>query len=271
MTSVTSAAALAEGRWQVLPLRVAERQEDGAGALLLRTSRLGEGLDAVKALFGAGDHGGDEGEGQSHNIEVAAVDAGNPSGGVALDGVGSGFPKRLPGGNIPGDFVLGGRKEGDVGDLGGNLSVRGGDEGDAGDDLMRRSGKETQHARGVPLGFRFGEHVATGRDDGGVGAEDEEGFGWIFRGELGADFGKTRGSGDGFGFLAGEAQDVRDRLLAGVGIFGDTGREDGECVSGLSEEIAAARRGGGEEEHQEQGIGSRGQGAEAGTNGQRSD
>ncbi len=206
-----------------------------------------EGLGAGEALFGAGDHAGDECEGQPNDIEIAPVDAGNPAGGLALDGVGSGFAVRLASGDVAGDVLVGGREEGDVGDLGGDLSVRAGDECDAGDDLMRGSGKKAQHAGGVGVGFGLGQHFAVGGDDGGVGAEDEEGLVWVLGGE-GCEGGR---GGDGFSFFAGEAEDVRDGLLAGVRILGDVGGEDGEGVSSLGEEIAAARGSRSENKHGE--------------------
>jgi len=55
-------------------------------------------------------------------------------------------------------------------------------------------------------------------------------------------------SEDGFGFLAGEANDVGNGIFVGERIFGDVRGMDGEHVSGLGEELTTARRSRGEDE-----------------------
>ena len=53
------------------------------------------------------EEGGDEGDGQADDVEITAFDAGNPTGGAALDGVGSGFVHGFAGGDVSIDFFLG--------------------------------------------------------------------------------------------------------------------------------------------------------------------
>ena len=69
------------------------------------------------------DHAGDERQRQSNDIEIAAVDARNPAGGAALDGVGSGLVDGLVGRDVGGDFLLGQGEHGDVRDLGGGFDA----------------------------------------------------------------------------------------------------------------------------------------------------
>jgi hypothetical protein len=49
----------------------------------------------------------DEGDGKADDVEVVAFDAGNPAGGAALDGVGSGLVHGLAGGDVGGDVFVG--------------------------------------------------------------------------------------------------------------------------------------------------------------------
>ena len=69
------------------------------------------------------EEGGDEGDGQADYVEVAAFDAGDPAGGAALDGVGSGFVDGLAGGDVGGDFFFGEGEEFDGCDFRGDLSA----------------------------------------------------------------------------------------------------------------------------------------------------
>ena len=116
------------------------------------------------------EHGGDEGEGKADDVEVVALDAGDPASGEALDGVGSGFIHGLAGGDVGVDVFVGECEEADGGDFGGDFGAGGGDDGDAGDDVMGAAGEKTEHAGGVGLVFGFAEDVAV-EGDGGVGAE----------------------------------------------------------------------------------------------------
>jgi hypothetical protein len=52
------------------------------------------------------EESGDEGDGEADYVEIAAFDAGNPTGGVALDGVGSCFVHGLAGGDVGIDFLV---------------------------------------------------------------------------------------------------------------------------------------------------------------------
>ena len=115
------------------------------------------------------EEGGDEGDGEADDVEVVAVDAGDPAGGEALDGVGAGFVHGLTGGDVGCDVGVGEGEEADCGDFGGDFGAGGGDDGDAGDVVMGAAGEETEHAGGVGFVFGFGEDVVV-EGDGGVGA-----------------------------------------------------------------------------------------------------
>ena len=51
--------------------------------------------------------GGDERDGEAYYVEVAAFDAGDPAGGMALDSVGTCFVVGLAGGYVGCDFFFG--------------------------------------------------------------------------------------------------------------------------------------------------------------------
>jgi len=115
------------------------------------------------------EEGGDEGDGEADDVEVVAFDAGNPAGGAALDGVGSGLVHGLAGSDVGGDFLFGKCAEGYGCGFGADLGGGCGDEGDAGDDLMGAAGEETQHAGGVGgVGGLAEDLVVEGYD--GVGS-----------------------------------------------------------------------------------------------------
>jgi hypothetical protein len=111
--------------------------------------------------------GGYEGEGQAYDVEVAAFDAGNPPGGVALDGVGSGFVGGLAGGDVVADFLFGEGEELDCCYFGSYFGARGTDDGYAGDDAVGATGEEAEHSGGVFVVFRFAEDVIV-EGNGGV-------------------------------------------------------------------------------------------------------
>ena len=121
------------------------------------------------------EEGGDEGDGQANDVEVVAFDAGDPAGGEALDGVCAGLVHGLAGGDIGGDVGVGEGEEADGGDFGGDFGAGGGDDGDAGDDVMGAAGEKTEHAGGIGGVFGLGEDVVV-EGDGGVGAQDDDGF-----------------------------------------------------------------------------------------------
>jgi len=183
------------------------------------------------------DHAGYEGQRQSNNIEIAAVDARNPARGLTLDGIGSGFAVGFAGGDVGGEFVVGGREHGHVRDFGGDFGdgVRGGwgEERYASDDFMGGSGEEAQHAGCVFVVFGLGEDFSVGGDDGGVGSEDQ---GWFGLGEGFEDW----GSGDGLGFFARETEDVADGGFVGAEVLGDFGGDDFEGVASLGEQVASS-------------------------------
>ena len=119
------------------------------------------------------EQNGEACEGQSNDIEVAALDAVNEVGGTTLDGVSSGFVSGLAGGDVIGDVLIGEREEMDDGDLGDGLNGLCGDEGDAGDDAMGATGEQAQHARGVSWLFGFAKDLVVD-GNGGVGTEDDQ-------------------------------------------------------------------------------------------------
>ena len=61
----------------------------------------------------------DQRQRQADYVEVAALDAGNPAGGAALDGVGAGLVHGLAGGNVGGDLFVGEGEEADRRGFGG--------------------------------------------------------------------------------------------------------------------------------------------------------
>jgi hypothetical protein len=119
--------------------------------------------------------GGDEGDGQADYVEVVTLDAGNPAGGAALDGVGAGFVHGLAGGDVGGNLFVRKGEEFDGGDFGGYFSALRRYEGDAGDDAMGAAGEKTQDTGGVGGVFRLAQDVVV-EGDGGIGAEDGEAF-----------------------------------------------------------------------------------------------
>jgi len=125
--------------------------------------------DSSTGGFEGIEEGGDEGDGESNDVEVVAFDAGDPAGGAALDGVGAGFVQGLAGGDVGCDFFVREGKEFDGGDFGGYFSGLGGDDGDAGDDAVGAAGEKTQHAGGVGGVRGLAEDVVV-EGDGGVGA-----------------------------------------------------------------------------------------------------
>src|ERR1035437_10670328 len=78
---------------------------------------IGSGMDG-----GGFEERGDEGEGQSDDVEVTAFDAGNPAGGAALDGVGAGFVHGFAGGDVGGNLLFGEGEKTDGGVIGGFFS-----------------------------------------------------------------------------------------------------------------------------------------------------
>ena len=121
------------------------------------------------------EEGGDEGDGQTDDIEVAAFDAGNPTGGAALDGVGAGLVHGLAGGDVGVDLFVREGEELDGGDFGGDFGGGCGDQGDAGENAMGASGEQAEHPGGVGGAFWLAEDVVV-ESDGGVHAQDSERF-----------------------------------------------------------------------------------------------
>src|ERR1035441_3006631 len=105
---------------------------------------------------------GHQGDGQTDYVEIAAFNAGNPAGGAALDGVGTGFVERFAGGDVGGDLLVAEGEEFDGGNFGDGFSVICGDDGDAGEHAMSAAGEKVQHAGGVGGGFWLGGEVIVG-------------------------------------------------------------------------------------------------------------
>src|SRR5216684_347953 len=204
---------------QLLTRQSRNRRPDG---LVFGPTEVGEGL--LEA-----------GEGEAHDVEVTAFDAGNETAGTALDGVGAGFVVWFAGGEVAGDFfgIELGKMDMSRFDEGAALGVGKANEGDTGEDRVRAGGKSFEHVAGVVGGARLAEDVAV-ESDFGVGANDD---------------GRANGAGgDEFGFGDGQAMHEVVRGFAGVGRFVDGGGEHGEGEAGVAKDFGAAGGGGGEDE-----------------------
>src|ERR1035441_7545779 len=80
------------------------------------------------------EEGGDEGDRQADDVEVAAFDAGNPAGGAALDGISASFVHRFAGGDVGLNLLVGEGEKGYGGGFGGDFGGGCGDQRDAGED-----------------------------------------------------------------------------------------------------------------------------------------
>src|SRR5216684_2085441 len=128
---------------QLLTRQSRNRRPDG---LVFGPTEVGEGL--LEA-----------GEGEAHDVEVTAFDAGNETAGTALDGVGAGFVVWFAGGEVAGDFfgIELGKMDMSRFDEGAALGVGKANEGDTGEDRVRAGGKSFEHVAGVVGGARLGE------------------------------------------------------------------------------------------------------------------
>ena len=186
----------------------------------------------------AAEHRGDERDREADYVEVAAVDAGNPTGSAALDGIGTGLIKRLAGADVSGDLGLADGMHCNPGELGCALSTRGGVKTDAGDDLVSGAGEQAEHAGGVFSVSGLAKGGLVGSDHDRVGTEDVVVCSGVSR----------------RGFFPGEAEGEGDGVLAGVLLFRNVGGLDGEGVAGLGEDFSAAWGSGGEDEHRRSGF-----------------
>ena len=105
------------------------------------------------------EKGGDGDDGEAHDVEEVAFDAGDPAGGVALDAVGSGFVERVPGGKIEGEVVVGDGGEEHAGGFDVRALACRRDDGDAGVNLMDAVGKLAEHSFSVGEIFGFVEDL----------------------------------------------------------------------------------------------------------------
>src|ERR1017187_7687461 len=119
------------------------------------------------------NHADYAGDGEAHDVEVVAVDAGDPAGGVALDAVGPGLVERLGGGAIEVEFGCGDFGEGDCGGFNGAGHAGARDDGYAGKHLVHAAGEAEEDALRVLGVVGLGEDFVV-EDDGGVGTEDEQ-------------------------------------------------------------------------------------------------
>ena len=167
------------------------------------------------------------GDGEAHNVEEVAFNAGDPAGGVALDAVGSGFVEGIAGGEIDGKFGLWDGGDEDGGGFYVGAGGCAGCDGDAGVDLVGAVGEAAEHALGVGkvCGFvedlLFTDYGRVGTEDGGFGVEGL----------------------DGLGLFEGQALDVGGGGFVGAVGFVDVGGEYVEAQAGLGEEVTAAGRG----------------------------
>jgi len=241
----------------------------------MRAERQKGGSAALRAGGGAGlrEEAESSSDGQADDVEIAALDARDPAGGVALDAVGAGFVEGLAAGEIVDQFGLLDDIEGDLGDFDVGERLGRGEDGDTGHDGVGAAGEEVEHASGVSLVGGLAENLAVGHD-AGVGGEDDQrvafagdafaagcgqGLGLLDRaqaedGALGGagsslDVGsRRRCSGgvlaaqpgpdsEGLGF--GQAQDIGSGVFARVNRLGEIGGFDGEVQAGLREKFTA--------------------------------
>jgi len=190
-------------------------------------------LGLVAALVGAGEQGDGAGERKTHDVEVAAFDAGDPAGGVALDSVGSGLVHGLAAHEVVDELLVVDEVEEDLSDL--DLADHAGarDSGDSGEDLVGASGEQLEHAACVGLIGGLAEDFAV-EDDGSVGAEDDERVAGVVVVAVTIE--------DGLGLFDGEALNVFCGGLAGLKALVEVGGLDGEGEAYLFEKLAAARR-----------------------------
>ena len=173
------------------------------------------------------------GEGETDDVEIAAINAGDEAAGAALDGVGAGFVMGFAGREIADDFFMRESSELDQSGLRENnaLGVGKADEGDAGDDGVGAAGKSFEHLTGVLRRTRLAEDVAF-ESDFGVGGND--------------DGGADGAGGDQLGFGDGQALDEVVSGFARVGRFVNGRREHGERNLRVAKNLGAANGSGSE-------------------------
>jgi hypothetical protein len=171
----------------------------------------------------------DAGEGEAHDIEVAAFDAGNEAAGVALNGVGAGFVMRLAGGEVGEDLLAGERGEMDERrfDKGAARGIGEADEGYAGDDGVGAARKFFEHVTRIVRGAGLAQDEAVESNNGVRGDDDRR-----------AD--STRGNE--FGLCLGEALDVFVGRFAGKGSFVHRGGKYNEREAGIAKDFGTACR-----------------------------
>src|SRR5215472_10421887 len=131
-------------------------------------------------------------ERQTDHIEIAALDARNVAGGVALNGVSASLVVRLAGSEIARDFFLGQGRERDKSglDKGDAFGVGKANKTHAGEDRVSATGKFREHAAGVVGGAWLAEDVAV-EEDFRIRGDDNGGTDCARDGEFGFGFGKT--------------------------------------------------------------------------------
>ena len=112
-------------------------------------------------------------DGQSHDVEVAAVELCHTD--IAyplLDAVGTCLVEGTVMGDVIVDFVVAQLLEGDVGQYGEGLLALRGCQRDARNNLMSVAAQLVEHAAGVSLVVGLAHHFVT-QDDDGVGGNNE--------------------------------------------------------------------------------------------------
>jgi hypothetical protein len=172
------------------------------------------------------------GDGQADYIEVAAFYAWNPTGGVALNRVGSGFVERLAAADILRDLSVLEEVERDLRDLhvGEDLASVG--NGNACEDGVRAPAEKLQHTTGILNAGGLAQDVAIAYDTG-VGAENKERI--LPRVERAAKI------PDGLCLFFGEALNVSGGALVPQTFFVDIGGLYLEGKASLCEQFAATR------------------------------
>jgi hypothetical protein len=175
--------------------------------------------------------GGHEGKGKTDDVEVAALNPGDPPGGSALDCVSTCLVHRFSGRDIGFDLAVGEGKEADSGDFGGDLCGLRSYYRNAGDDVVRAAGELPQHAHRIGRVFGFGKDLVI-ESDGGIGTEDDERIVGGFIG-VGVGSGRREFTKNGLSFLTSETSDICDGSFSGKRVFGDVRGMNGEGEAGL--------------------------------------
>src|SRR5213082_2874495 len=186
----------------------------GGGEVMLRPAQLYEGLLKTR-------------ERQAHHVEVTTLNAGNITGGVALDGIAAGLVVRLAGAEVAGDFFLRERSELHKSGLDKReaFGVGEADERDSGENGVRAAGKFFEHAAGVVGRTRLSKDVAVEHHLGVSGNKDSR---------------THRARGGELAFGISEAEDQVLRRFVRIRRLVNGRRKHSEMVARVAKNLGAA-------------------------------